>query len=337
MEWFRSTQAGGRRINDLVPLSDARALIEAGAYLMIAGRPEALASLPRGNWIGGTTPYVMTERGGCVIANDQVFLTDFSGIGQAEVKVYDCEELELISQDAPRNGFALTIIPFQSRCHERFAAKANTYPTAYLKPVIGWISGFDLTAEDGQALVLDGISGQGHQDRAVVLHVEMPSDFTPIINMINLFEPDDEQTFHFEEVSFSPSHILIDGVRTPFADYIRKRAMEHGRLPLVGGFSGAHINASIYRVHGDTVDLYAPVHPGIPYSFARPVADYAREFRRRFESGPRDSVLWTCNCILNFVFGELEGKALGSCAGPVTFGEIAHQLVNQTLVEIQVL
>lgn len=36
------------------------------------------------------------------------------------------------------------------------------------------------------------------------------------------------------------------------------------------------------------------------------------------------------------MYGELEGKKLEAFAGPVTFGEIAYQLVNQTLVYVTV-
>jgi len=46
--------------------------------------------------------------------------------------------------------------------------------------------------------------------------------------------------------------------------------------------------------------------------------------------------VYTCNCILNFLYGELEGKVIGSFDGPVTFGEIAYQLVNQTLVYVSI-
>ena len=43
-----------------------------------------------------------------------------------------------------------------------------------------------------------------------------------------------------------------------------------------------------------------------------------------------------CICILNCLFGELEGKAIGGVAGPATFGEIAYQLLNQTMVVVKV-
>jgi hypothetical protein len=45
--------------------------------------------------------------------------------------------------------------------------------------------------------------------------------------------------------------------------------------------------------------------------------------------------MFSCNCILNFLYGELEGKSIGTFTGPVTFGEIAYQLVNQTLVYVK--
>ncbi|MEO0003956.1 MAG: hypothetical protein RLZZ22_1648, partial [Pseudomonadota bacterium] len=46
-------------------------------------------------------------------------------------------------------------------------------------------------------------------------------------------------------------------------------------------------------------------------------------------------VVFSCNCILNFLFGELEGKAIGGVEGPITFGEIGYQLLNQTMVAVR--
>ena len=45
--------------------------------------------------------------------------------------------------------------------------------------------------------------------------------------------------------------------------------------------------------------------------------------------------LFSCNCILNYLYGGLEGKHTGSVYGPITFGEIAHLLLNQTLVQLK--
>jgi hypothetical protein len=40
--------------------------------------------------------------------------------------------------------------------------------------------------------------------------------------------------------------------------------------------------------------------------------------------------------VLNYLHGSLEGRRTGSLQGPMTFGEIAYQLLNQTLVQITV-
>jgi hypothetical protein len=66
------------------------------------------------------------------------------------------------------------------------------------------------------------------------------------------------------------------------------------------------------------------------------VADYAGAFRSRLSATDPAGVVFGCNCILNFLYGELEGQAIGGVQGPVTFGEIAYQLLNQTLVTIRI-
>ena len=49
-----------------------------------------------------------------------------------------------------------------------------------------------------------------------------------------------------------------------------------------------------------------------------------------------DGVVFSCNCILNYLYSELEGKKTGSFVGPITFGEVAYQLLNQTLVYLKI-
>jgi hypothetical protein len=39
---------------------------------------------------------------------------------------------------------------------------------------------------------------------------------------------------------------------------------------------------------------------------------------------------------LNFLYGELEGKKTGTITGPMTFGEIAYQLLNQTMIFLEI-
>ena len=46
--------------------------------------------------------------------------------------------------------------------------------------------------------------------------------------------------------------------------------------------------------------------------------------------------IFSCNCILNYLYGNLEGKTTPPYAGPVSFGEVAYQLLNQTLVYCEI-
>jgi len=84
-----------------------------------------------------------------------------------------------------------------------------------------------------------------------------------------------------------------------------------------------------------SVQFYAPVFEGVSYRIARPVEDYAAKFHVAVPNGAAKPV-FACNCILNFLYGELEGKKTGAITGPITFGEIAYQLLNQTMVFLQI-
>jgi len=322
-------------INDVVPLATAASLIEAGAVVSVAGRAEALAQLPPGTWIGGTTPYVMSAAGGAKLDREHVFLTDFSGLGEARVASYGSDALDRISGDAPADGFALAIIPFKSRCHERFARDAADYPMAFLRPTFGWIAGYDLTEPGSCALSFAGDGMASRDDEVAVLHISLPAGKVPHVELVNLFEPDAHDAIRFPQTSFSPSRAWIGEREVDFAAYVRSRGLEHGALPLVGDFAGARLNASLQSVESDRVELYAPVFPGVTYHFAKPVGDYGAAFAQRLRDMPTDGQLFSCNCILNYVLGNLEGRAIGGFGGPITFGEIAYQLLNQTLVEVR--
>jgi hypothetical protein len=108
-------------------------------------------------------------------------------------------------------------------------------------------------------------------------------------------------------------------------------------LPLVADYCGSMVNVSFQAVDekAKTVALYAPVFKGVEYRIAEPVSDYVREFSARIPEGSLQPV-FSCNCILNYLYSELEGKKTGSITGPITFGEIAYQLLNQTLIYLEI-
>ncbi|HMG20667.1 MAG TPA: hypothetical protein VK607_05095 [Kofleriaceae bacterium] len=326
-------------LNQLISVEHAIALIRSDVPLCLAGPESALAQLPPGRWIAGTIPYFMIERGGVVVTEGQVFATELSSVGEVASACYGADELAGITGNAPDNGFAIAVIPAGGQCHRRFAAEAAGYDDALLKPTVGWISGVHLS-ELGRATpkVFDGRTAAVHTDRAVVAYVSLPPGKLASVEIVNLFEPDGGDVLQFDDTSFEIARCRVNGEAANFADYVRRRGLEHGQLPLVGDYAGAHVNVSLQSIGppGGAVAMYAPVFPGVDYRFARPVGDYAAAFRARLAGQATQDAVMACNCILNFVFGELEGKAIGGVQGPVTFGEIAYQLLNQTLVTLRV-
>ncbi len=326
-------------MNELLTVQAASELIRRGLTLTLAGPESALDQLPSGNWIGGTIPYFMVADGGVVANEGKVFVNDLSGVGQVTFSSYGADELAGIAGNGPENGFALTIIPAGSTAHKKFAADAANFEDAFVKPTVGWIAGVHLSELGTRTpKVYDGRTSAKYEDRAVVAYVALPADKLASIEIVNLFKQDDGDVLHFQETSFGVEQCQVNGETVNFAEYIRRRGLEHGKLPLVGDYAGAHINVSLQTVGetGGTVALYAPVFPGVDYRFAKPVDDYAGAFRTQLAAQDDHGVAFSCNCILNFVFGELEGKAIGGVQGPVTFGEIAYQLLNQTLVAVRI-
>ncbi|MBU6445435.1 MAG: hypothetical protein KGR48_16150 [Alphaproteobacteria bacterium] len=327
-------------MNRMISTDAAAELIRSGAALSVAGVEAALDRLPAGNWIGGTSPYFMVASGGTVVDDSKVFVTELSGIGQVSVASYGADELAGICGDAPENGFAVTIIPFGGACHQRFALDAASFPNAFLRPTVGWIAGVHLSEIGKTApLVYDGRTAAKFRDRAVVAHVALPEDRLVSVEIVNLFEPDDGDILRFTEASFEIGTCEVNGKTVNFADYVAARGLEHGQQPLVGDFAGAHLNVSLQSLDNTAhrAALYAPVFPGVDYRFAKSVGDYAAVFRTRLTEQDTQGAVMACNCILNFVFGELEGKAIGGIEGPITFGEIAYQLLNQTAVIVRIL
>jgi hypothetical protein len=65
---------------------------------------------------------------------------------------------------------------------------------------------------------------------------------------------------------------------------------------------------------------------------ALPISRFNRVFARDYE----ENVVFSCNCVLNYLYASLDGKKTGFFTGPVTFGEIAYILMNQTIVYLSI-
>ncbi|NLX91638.1 MAG: hypothetical protein GXZ07_08655 [Firmicutes bacterium] len=315
-----------------VTFEEAKKLVEKGNILHIAADENLLEQLPKGKWIGGTTPYFITEEGG-ITCKDKLFVNEISSAIDCKTVSYDKDNIFNITKDAYDNGLTLLVMPFASDVAVFYAKEAPYSDDLLLTPIVGWISGFDLST-DGCAKVYDGITGLSYTDKAVALHICLPDEMLASLGIVNIFgiNPDDAK-IEFAEDALSVTNCMVNGKEVVFADYIAENKIDT-RLPLVADYNSVLINVSIKGVSPEskTVDFYAPVFAGKEYRFARPVTDYAASFAARLKDFEKTKPVFSCNCVLNYLYGELDGKATPPFAGPVTFGEIAYQLLNQTLV-----
>jgi len=154
---------------------------------------------------------------------------------------------------------------------------------------------------------------------------------------MNLFEPGDGDTLTFDADGFSAQEVWVNGQKRNFVDYLKKKNADTA-LPLVSNYYGARVNISFQAVDVDhnQVRFYAPVFKGVEYKLAKPIGNYIESFESAMKAKNLDGIVFSCNCILNYLYSGLEGKKTGTITGPITFGEIAYQLLNQTLVYMRI-
>ena len=319
----------------LMTFDETSKRIGGGELLHIAGTEELLKKLPKGNWIGGSTEYFMAKEGGTV-SGEQLFVTTFP-YADFSIKSYDADDVRNVALDAYDNGFSIAIVPFDSAVHKTYAEKAPGFEDMFIKNVAGWIAGLNLGKAGQTPIAVNGQTGEAFADKAAVLHIGVPEDKAVTIGVINIFSQDEESpVIEFTEDGFSAVKCLINGEERVFADYIAENGIDT-KLPLVGDYSGNGVNVSFKSIQDGVVNLYAPVFTGIKYRIAKSVSNYAEELNNHLADFRDAHSVFSCICILNFLYGELEGKNIELFRGPVTFGEIAYQLVNQTLVYVSVL
>jgi tetratricopeptide (TPR) repeat protein len=300
----------------------------------VSGDERLLAQLPRGNWIGGTIPYLMTDEQGGLTTRDLLLVHQLPRDERTapKVSVYDANTIARITEDAPRNGYTFLLIPAFSDVHLTYGKDAPTYKDLFSHPIVGWITGIHLNDLGTQKpKVFNGKTGEAFADKALACHLTLPAGKAAAVEIVNIFERSDGPDIRFEADGFAVTDCFIDGKRTNFARWLTENEVDT-QLPLIADYSGALINVSIQRVDREAgkVALYAPVFKDRTYRRAKPVPDYVQAFRSATAGMSRD-VPFACNCILNFLYGRLEGEHVG-LPGPFTFGEIAFQLLNQTMV-----
>ena len=318
----------------LLSFDETAKMIASGKFLHIAGTENLLKKLPKGNWIGGSTEYFMSKEGGKV-TNDKLFVDNFP-YEKFSIRTYDKNSIVRVAADAFDNGFSIVILPFDSIVHKTYAGKAPEFEGMFMKNLIGWVSGVNLNVAGQTPIAVNGLTGEVLTDKAVVLHVEVPKDKMVSIGIVNIFTQDENSpVFEFTVEGFSAKKCLVNGKETDLADFIAQNKIDT-KLPLIGDYSGQGVNISIKSIEDGVVNFYAPVFSGIKYKMAKVIKDYVKEFNSQLKTLKNVDAAFSCNCILNFLYGELENKDIDSFFGPITFGEVAYQLVNQTLVYVTI-
>jgi len=327
-------------LQDIMSIGDVEKLIAKGQTLLLAGEESLLRKLPKGQWIGGTIPYFISPEKGGMVSQNKIFVTDISAVTEStEIKIYDENTLGKVYTDSGDKGFSFIIIPAMSAVHSSFALNGPNYKDFGCQPLIGWISGVHLdNLGKASPKVFDGLTGGAHEQEAVVMHVSLRKGKTVDVGIVNIFEQGGGDTLTFAKDGFSCTDVMVNGVKENFADYITKNKLDT-KLPLVADYYGALVNISFQSVEpGGDVKFYAPVFSGIRYKHAKEISNYSTLFDAQLHKNKLsgDNVVFSCNCILNYLYSGLEGHKTDPFVGPITFGEVAYQLLNQTLVYLEV-
>jgi len=321
---------------EMFDVATVQKLIQNGDKLILAGDEKVLNNLPTGAWIGGTIPYFMANDGG-VFTQERIYVTRMPDYATNIVaKTYDVNSIHQIYTDAPANGFSIIILPGFSAIHASFALNSPTYEGFATSPLIGWISGVSLD-ELGQTTpkTFDGTTATGYENKVVVFHIELPPHKAADIQIVNIFQQGEGDTITFPADGFHATEAYVNGTKVDFATYIDQNNIDT-KLPLVADMYGAMINTSFQQVNlaEKKVDFYAPVFAEVDYKIAKPVEDYVTDFEAMVPTNLGDVIFFSCNCILNYLYADLQGKSLQGITGPITFGEVAYQLLNQTMAYV---
>jgi len=152
--------------NKLYTINEVTEFINAGKLLSLAGDERVLSKLPKGNWIGGTTPYFMDAKKG-QFNQELIFVNNLLEEHQSyKIESYTSNKVNNIVSDTFSNGYSLVIIPPFTDIHQEYAIKIPNNENLFNNPIIGWIAGIDLNSTD-ICKTFNGQTGEVFTDRAV--------------------------------------------------------------------------------------------------------------------------------------------------------------------------
>ncbi len=318
----------------LLKMLDAINLIHSGKLLHIAGSEDLLRKLPKGNWIGGTTEFFVTPDGP-VESTSQLFVSEIDA-KDFKISIYDESDIQNIADDSFENGYTIVLLPFNSAVHKFYAEKAADFQGMFMKNVLGWVPATNPTRYGQTPVAVDGLNGEYYSTKAVAMHIGLDSDVELELGIVNIFEADENSpTIEFLEEGFKVKRCLVNGEEMLFSDYINKNGI-NTKQPIIGEYSGTGINVSFKSVGRDHVKFYSPIFKDIKYKVSRLNDHYEETCEQTRSNSLNYKVLFACNSSLNYWYGHMDGKKLNEFYGPMSVGQIAYQLVNQTVVYIAI-
>lgn len=328
--------------NKMLDLSSTIALIKQGKPLVISGNDELLEQLPTGNWIGGTANYFYIKGKGGRVEKDMLFVTDFSDIAKEfKITVYKELELKNVCTNGFENGFNFLILPYARNIHFSFSLNAPNYEDQFINPLIGLVAGgdFDEVKEGRLSQVFNGATGEVYTDDGVAMHCSLPDNKVARLEIINVFEPKEEDVvFEVPENSFSVGTCLINGKEASLYDFFKEIEWDI-RFPIVANYGGAIINIAFFMFDDEKKEVVfaAPLFKGYQYKLSNSFESYSELFHKRVQKvfEQETNVVYNCNCLYNYFYGELEKHDIGF-SGPTTYGEIGFQILNQTFTYLAI-
>jgi hypothetical protein len=319
----------------LCSIDEAVLMVLKGSPLAISGSEELLSRLPRGNWIGGTTAHIMTEQGG-VETRDQILITPMPEEARLlSIQRYGIGGMHYLPSDAPERGFTIVILPFSSFVHQAFVKALPAFKEMSEKVIVGWVSGASRSAFGSRPKIFYGPIGHVIEDEMVAMHLTLPESLQAHISVISLNEPGTGDAITFLNEGFTVTHALVNGEMVCFAEYLRAKWSDPA-IPIVCDYNGTHLTVDIknYDLLSGHVEFYAPVFKNITYHFAKPVENYSDKLREAVQKKSLGSPFFECICIKNYELLSMGRDLLGAFEGPVSNGEIAHFLTNQSIVRL---
>jgi len=313
--------------------------INNGKILSLAADEQLLKKLPKGNWIGGTIPYFMdTEMG--KFSKELIFVDDLTEFAvNFKIAKYNKNTIKNIISDSFINGFTVLIIPYESETVEEFSINSLKYENIYQNPIVGFIAGTDLSnLGKVKAKIYSGNDLTFSEEEGIAIHIGIDSKKIASTEIINLNEINtNSPTIIFPKTSYEQSDCIINGEPDNILSYLTKINYTSG-LPLIANFQGALINRDIKvkNIKNNSISFFSPLFKDEKYYLAKPVDDYLNLFEKTLNKIDISNIAYSVLCVSYYGLANLEGKKI-PFAGPFTFGEIAYQLLNQTLVYLKIM